>query len=166
MQLHHHGHSHGCVPVFRPQCLVLAGYPNSRPALLQLVNSFTKNVSLMVCGHVRTVRTDSGAVMILHNFSNHPCVFGSFQVSRRPNVKELSQDYARCRRWLSKKRIKAFYTPVFADNLRQGTQLLLQVKKNIFVFLLIIKFAPNLCSVENTLFYHHTFFFRLLVWVA
>ncbi|XP_037536116.1 solute carrier family 12 member 2 [Nematolebias whitei] len=86
---------------FRPQCLVLAGYPNSRPALLQLVHSFTKNVSLMVCGHVRTV-------------------------SRRPNFKELSQDYARCRRWLSKKRIKAFYTPVFADNLRQGTQLLLQ----------------------------------------
>lgn len=39
----------------RPQCLVLAGYPNSRPALLQLVNSFTKNVGLMVCAHVRMV---------------------------------------------------------------------------------------------------------------
>uniref|UniRef100_A0A3B3WR56 Solute carrier family 12 member 2 n=1 Tax=Poecilia mexicana TaxID=48701 RepID=A0A3B3WR56_9TELE len=75
---------------FRPQCLVLAGYPNSRPALLQLVHSFTKNVSLMVCGHV----------------------------SRRPNFKDLSQDYVRCRRWLIKKRIKAFYSPVFADNLR------------------------------------------------
>uniref|UniRef100_A0A8C7XTD4 Solute carrier family 12 member 3 n=1 Tax=Oryzias sinensis TaxID=183150 RepID=A0A8C7XTD4_9TELE len=44
---------------FRPQCLVLAGYPNSRPALLQLVNSFTKNVSLMVCGHIRTVHTNT-----------------------------------------------------------------------------------------------------------
>ncbi|XP_069562016.1 solute carrier family 12 member 2-like [Brachyistius frenatus] len=86
---------------FRPQCLVLAGYPNSRPALLQLVHSFTKNVSLMVCGHVRTV-------------------------SRRPNMKELSQDHARCQRWLNKKRIKSFYAPVFADNLRQGAQLLLQ----------------------------------------
>uniref|UniRef100_A0A8C7XU26 Solute carrier family 12 member 3 n=1 Tax=Oryzias sinensis TaxID=183150 RepID=A0A8C7XU26_9TELE len=74
---------------FRPQCLVLAGYPNSRPALLQLVNSFTKNVSLMVCGHIRT-------------------------------------DYARCQRWLSKKRIKAFYAPVFAENMRYGAQLLLQ----------------------------------------
>uniref|UniRef100_A0A3B3YAB0 Solute carrier family 12 member 2 n=1 Tax=Poecilia mexicana TaxID=48701 RepID=A0A3B3YAB0_9TELE len=72
---------------FRPQCLVLAGYPNSRPALLQLVHSFTKNVSLMVCGHVRTVRT-------------------------------ALSDYVRCRRWLIKKRIKAFYSPVFADNLR------------------------------------------------
>uniref|UniRef100_A0A8C7XWI5 Solute carrier family 12 member 3 n=2 Tax=Oryzias sinensis TaxID=183150 RepID=A0A8C7XWI5_9TELE len=86
---------------FRPQCLVLAGYPNSRPALLQLVNSFTKNVSLMVCGHIRTV-------------------------SRRPNFKELTQDYARCQRWLSKKRIKAFYAPVFAENMRYGAQLLLQ----------------------------------------
>lgn len=45
------------IDIDRPQCLVLAGYPNARPALLQLVNSFTKNVSLMVCGHVRTVRT-------------------------------------------------------------------------------------------------------------
>uniref|UniRef100_A0A3Q0RKS7 Solute carrier family 12 member 2 n=1 Tax=Amphilophus citrinellus TaxID=61819 RepID=A0A3Q0RKS7_AMPCI len=77
---------------FRPQCLVLGGYPNARPALLQLVNSFTKNVSLMVCGHVRT----------------------------------LYQDYARCQRWLNKKRIKAFYAPVFSDNLRHGAQLLLQ----------------------------------------
>lgn len=39
----------------RPQCLVMTGYPNSRPALLDLVHSFTKNVGLMVCGHIRTV---------------------------------------------------------------------------------------------------------------
>uniref|UniRef100_A0A3Q3WVI1 Solute carrier family 12 member 2 n=1 Tax=Mola mola TaxID=94237 RepID=A0A3Q3WVI1_MOLML len=83
---------------FRPQCLVLTGYPNSRPALLQLVHSFTKNVGLMVCGHV----------------------------SCRPNFKELSQDHARCQRWLNKKHLKAFYTTVFADNLRHGTQFLLQ----------------------------------------
>ncbi|XP_073322099.1 solute carrier family 12 member 2-like isoform X1 [Pagrus major] len=86
---------------FRPQCLVLTGYPNSRPALLQLVHSFTKNVGLLVCGHIRTV-------------------------TRRPNFKELSQDHARCQRWLNKKRIKAFYTTVFSDNLRHGTQFLLQ----------------------------------------
>uniref|UniRef100_A0AAY4CTS3 Solute carrier family 12 member 2 n=1 Tax=Denticeps clupeoides TaxID=299321 RepID=A0AAY4CTS3_9TELE len=41
---------------FRPQCLVMTGYPNARPALLNLVHSFTKDVGLMVCGHVRTVR--------------------------------------------------------------------------------------------------------------
>ncbi|XP_029915950.1 solute carrier family 12 member 2 [Myripristis murdjan] len=86
---------------FRPQCLVLTGFPNSRPALLHLVHSFTKNVGLMVCGHVRTV-------------------------SRRPNFKELAQDHARCQRWLHKKRIKAFYAPVISDSLRHGAQFLLQ----------------------------------------
>ncbi|XP_069379373.1 solute carrier family 12 member 2-like [Paralichthys olivaceus] len=86
---------------FRPQCLVLTGFPNSRPALLQLVYSYTKNVGLMVCGHIKTT-------------------------SRRPNFKELSQDHTRCQRWLYEKRIKAFYTPVFSDNLRHGTQFLLQ----------------------------------------
>uniref|UniRef100_A0A8D3CVQ7 Solute carrier family 12 member 2 n=1 Tax=Scophthalmus maximus TaxID=52904 RepID=A0A8D3CVQ7_SCOMX len=86
---------------FRPQCLVLTGYPNSRPALLHLVQSYTKNVGLLVCGHVKTT-------------------------SRRPNFKELSLDHVRCQRWLQEKRIKAFYTPVFSDNLRHGTQFLLQ----------------------------------------
>ncbi|CAJ1069672.1 solute carrier family 12 member 2 [Xyrichtys novacula] len=86
---------------FRPQCLVLVGYPNSRPALVQLVHSFTKNVGLMVCAHVKTV-------------------------TRRPNFKELSQDHARCQRWLNKKRIKAFYTPVYSDNMRHGAQFLMQ----------------------------------------
>lgn len=54
-------------------------------------------------------------------------ILSSVQVSRRPNFKELSQDYARCQRWLNKKRIKAFYTSVYADNMRHGTQFLLQV---------------------------------------
>lgn len=126
--------------VYRPQCLVMTGYPNSRPALLQLVHSFTKNVGLMVCAHVRTVRTHTQSavqtfykppLLVLISFMeklhllswHHICV----QVSRRPNFKELSQDHARCQRWLNKKRIKAFYTTVFADNLRHGTQFLLQV---------------------------------------
>ncbi|XP_019740205.1 solute carrier family 12 member 2-like, partial [Hippocampus comes] len=86
---------------FRPQCLVLTGYPSARPALLQLVHSFTKNVGLMVCGHVRIA-------------------------CRRPNVKEASQEHARCQRWLNKKRIKAFYAPVFSDTLRHGAHFLLQ----------------------------------------
>uniref|UniRef100_A0A4W5P6C1 Solute carrier family 12 member 2 n=1 Tax=Hucho hucho TaxID=62062 RepID=A0A4W5P6C1_9TELE len=86
---------------FRPQCLVMTGYPNSRPALLHLVHAFTKNVGLMICGHVRTG-------------------------TRRPNFKELSNDQTRYQRWLLKNKTKAFYTPVFADDMRQGTQYLLQ----------------------------------------
>uniref|UniRef100_A0A8C1V321 Solute carrier family 12 member 2 n=1 Tax=Cyprinus carpio TaxID=7962 RepID=A0A8C1V321_CYPCA len=92
---------------FRPQCLVMSGYPNSRPALLYLVHAFTKNVGLMVCGHVRT---------------------------------DMMNEQARYQRWLLKTRIKAFYTPVFADDLRQGAQYLLQttglgrLKPNTLVF--------------------------------
>uniref|UniRef100_A0A8C1UMZ1 Solute carrier family 12 member 2 n=1 Tax=Cyprinus carpio TaxID=7962 RepID=A0A8C1UMZ1_CYPCA len=97
---------------FRPQCLVMSGYPNSRPALLYLVHAFTKDVGLMVCGH-------------------------GF---RRPNYKDMMNEQARYQRWLLKTRIKAFYTPVFADDLRQGAQYLLQttglgrLKPNTLVF--------------------------------
>uniref|UniRef100_A0A8C7XRD7 Solute carrier family 12 member 3 n=1 Tax=Oryzias sinensis TaxID=183150 RepID=A0A8C7XRD7_9TELE len=57
---------------FRPQCLVLAGYPNSRPALLQLVNSFTKNVSLMVCEHeVRSAATSAAHLITFINVKNN-----------------------------------------------------------------------------------------------
>uniref|UniRef100_S4R6A1 Solute carrier family 12 member 2 n=1 Tax=Petromyzon marinus TaxID=7757 RepID=S4R6A1_PETMA len=34
------------------QCLVLTGPPESRPALVDFVHAFTKNVGLMVCSHV------------------------------------------------------------------------------------------------------------------
>uniref|UniRef100_A0A3Q3B0A2 Solute carrier family 12 member 10, tandem duplicate 1 n=1 Tax=Kryptolebias marmoratus TaxID=37003 RepID=A0A3Q3B0A2_KRYMA len=37
---------------FRPQCLVLSGPPNQRPALVDFVGSFTKHVSLMICGDI------------------------------------------------------------------------------------------------------------------
>uniref|UniRef100_A0A8C5SB93 Solute carrier family 12 member 3 n=1 Tax=Laticauda laticaudata TaxID=8630 RepID=A0A8C5SB93_LATLA len=40
---------------FRPQCLVLSGPPNFRPALVDFVSAFTKNVSLMICGNVTEV---------------------------------------------------------------------------------------------------------------
>ncbi|XP_068106554.1 solute carrier family 12 member 3-like [Hyperolius riggenbachi] len=39
---------------FRPQCLVLTGPPNFRPALVDFVSSVTKNTSLMICGNVIT----------------------------------------------------------------------------------------------------------------
>lgn len=48
---------------------------------------------------------------------------------RRPNFKELATDQARYQRWLLKNECKAFYTPVFAEDMRQGTQYLLQVRK-------------------------------------
>ncbi|XP_056591773.1 solute carrier family 12 member 2 isoform X2 [Triplophysa dalaica] len=89
------------VKTFRPQCLVMTGPPTCRPALLHLVHAFTKNVGLMLCGHVRAS-------------------------SRRPNLKELNSDMIRYQRWLLHNNSKAFYTSVVSEDLRQGTQFLLQ----------------------------------------
>ncbi|XP_075691976.1 solute carrier family 12 member 2 isoform X2 [Rhinoderma darwinii] len=86
---------------FRPQCLVLIGAPNSRPALLHLVHAFTKNVGLMICGHVH-------------------------MGPRRQAMKELLTDQARYQRWLIKNKTKAFYSPVHAEDLRDGAQYLMQ----------------------------------------
>ncbi|GAB1301741.1 Solute carrier family 12 member 2 [Apodemus speciosus] len=89
---------------FRPQCLVMTGSPNSRPALLHLVHDFTKNVGLMICGHVH-------------------------MGPRRQAVKEMSIDQAKYQRWLIKNKMKAFYAPVHADDLREGAQYLMQRTK-------------------------------------
>uniref|UniRef100_A0A5F8GJD2 Solute carrier family 12 member 3 n=1 Tax=Monodelphis domestica TaxID=13616 RepID=A0A5F8GJD2_MONDO len=86
---------------FRPQCLVMTGSPNSRPALLHLVHAFTKNVGLMVCGHVH-------------------------MGPRRQAMKEISIDQTKYQRWLIKNKMKAFYAPVHADDLRDGAQYLMQ----------------------------------------
>uniref|UniRef100_A0A8B9SEV8 Solute carrier family 12 member 2 n=1 Tax=Apteryx owenii TaxID=8824 RepID=A0A8B9SEV8_APTOW len=86
---------------FRPQCLIMTGAPNSRPALLDLVHAFTKNVGLMICGHVH-------------------------MGPRRQAMKELSADLAKYQRWLIKNKMKAFYAPVHAEDLRDGGQYLMQ----------------------------------------
>lgn len=43
------------LPLLSPQCLVLTGPPNFRPALVDFVGTFTRNLSLMICGHVLMV---------------------------------------------------------------------------------------------------------------
>ncbi|XP_034955617.1 solute carrier family 12 member 2 [Zootoca vivipara] len=86
---------------FRPQCLVMSGAPSSRPALLHLVHAFTKNVGLMICGHIH-------------------------MGPRRQAMKELSTDLPRYQRWLIKNKMKAFYAPVHAEDLRDGAQYLMQ----------------------------------------
>ncbi|XP_052631218.1 solute carrier family 12 member 2-like isoform X4 [Harpia harpyja] len=86
---------------FRPQCLIMTGAPNSRPALLHLVHAFTKNVGLMICGHV-------------------------LMGSQRQAVKERLSDLAKYQQWLIKNKMKAFYAPVHAEDLRDGGQYLMQ----------------------------------------
>jgi hypothetical protein len=63
------------------------------------------------------------------------------KVSRRPNFKEMSLDHARYQRWLLKNRIKAFYTPVFAEDLRHGAQYLLQV--------IVLQCTAIICGISS-----------------
>uniref|UniRef100_A0A8C9G0D5 Solute carrier family 12 member 3 n=1 Tax=Pavo cristatus TaxID=9049 RepID=A0A8C9G0D5_PAVCR len=86
---------------YRPQCLVLTGPPNFRPALVDFVGTFTKNLSLMICGNV---------------------LIGP----RKQKVPEARQASDGHTRWLLKRKIKAFYTNVLAEDLRSGVQMLLQ----------------------------------------
>uniref|UniRef100_A0A8C8F0I6 Solute carrier family 12 member 3 n=1 Tax=Oncorhynchus tshawytscha TaxID=74940 RepID=A0A8C8F0I6_ONCTS len=84
---------------YRPQCLVLTGPPSCRPALVDFVGTFTKNLSLMICGNVVTVTTQN--TMSIVDFTFHVT-------------------------WLNKRQIKSFYHGVVANDLRTGVKMLLQ----------------------------------------
>uniref|UniRef100_A0A4W3GG90 Solute carrier family 12 member 1-like n=1 Tax=Callorhinchus milii TaxID=7868 RepID=A0A4W3GG90_CALMI len=86
---------------FRPQCIVLTGSPVSRPALLDLTLSFTKNFSLCICSQV-------------------------FMGSQKQTVSEINMSMEKYQNWLAKHKKKAFYAAVAGDNLRDGVKSLLQ----------------------------------------
>ncbi|KPP61491.1 hypothetical protein Z043_120402, partial [Scleropages formosus] len=84
---------------FRPQCLVLTGPPNVRPALVDFVSSFTKNISLMICGDI--LMDNDKSVVPQHN------------------IEALVK-------WLNRRKVRSFYTPFAGASLREGTRSLLQ----------------------------------------
>ncbi|XP_041965854.1 solute carrier family 12 member 3 [Alosa sapidissima] len=85
---------------YRPQCLLLTGPPAVRPALVDFVGTFTKNLSLMMCANV-VVESPSPDAVDSASHSSHVA-------------------------WLNQRQIKSFYHGVVADNLRSGVQMLLQ----------------------------------------
>ncbi|NXO41278.1 S12A3 protein, partial [Locustella ochotensis] len=82
-------------------CLVLTGPPNFRPALVDFVGTFTKNLSLMLCGNV---------------------LIGQ-RKQKMPESQLMADGHTK---WLMKRKIKAFYTDVVAEDLRSGVQMLIQ----------------------------------------
>ncbi|XP_062614460.1 solute carrier family 12 member 3-like [Saccostrea cucullata] len=84
---------------FRPQILVLSGYPRNRPALVDFAANITKKQSLLITGHVFT-----------GDMSDH--------------VKNVRSHGAY--KWFESRKIKAFYNAVVTPTLRIGTQVLLQ----------------------------------------
>lgn len=63
-------------PACRPQCLVLTGPPNFRPALVDFVGTFTKNLSLMLCGNVLIVSHCRSWLVACPGGSGHQWVVG------------------------------------------------------------------------------------------
>lgn len=84
---------------YRPQILVMAGTPNTRPILVDFANLLTKNLSLLICGHV---------------FKG--------QSSQRQRVYLQRQ----AREWLQKHKVKGFYTIVDGEDFEIGSRALLQ----------------------------------------
>ncbi|XP_034770356.1 solute carrier family 12 member 3-like [Acipenser ruthenus] len=84
---------------FRPQCLILTGPPNFRPALVDFVGTFTKNIGLMICGNI---------------------IMGEGK-----NVQQEERTSAEVK-WLNKRKIRSFYTSLSGDNLRDGARSLMQ----------------------------------------
>ncbi|XP_033108765.1 solute carrier family 12 member 2-like [Anneissia japonica] len=87
---------------FRPQCLILSGAPECRPALVHFVSHITKNNSLLICGNV---------------------VIGN-QEENRDQMTSIMNDHTN---WLLRQKIKGFYSPIISKSLRSGAQSLLQI---------------------------------------
>ncbi|KAG8145036.1 hypothetical protein E2320_013414 [Naja naja] len=86
---------------FRPQCIVLTGGPMTRPALLDIAHSFTKNNGLCLCCEV-------------------------YVGPRKLCVTEMNSGMTTKQAWLAKNKRKAFYAAVAADSFREGVRSLLQ----------------------------------------
>jgi len=84
---------------YRPQILVLSGLPNTRPVLVDLAYMLTKNLSLLVCGHV---------------------LKGSSSQKYRTYLQE------RAGNWFRKHRVKGFYALVDGEDFESGTRALMQ----------------------------------------
>uniref|UniRef100_A0A3B5LGE3 Solute carrier family 12 member 10, tandem duplicate 1 n=1 Tax=Xiphophorus couchianus TaxID=32473 RepID=A0A3B5LGE3_9TELE len=83
----------------RPQCLVLTGPPNQRPALVDFVCTFTKHICLMICGDI---------------------ILEQDRMTRPEDATDCLV------KWLNKRKVRSFYTSLTADNLRAGAKQLLQ----------------------------------------
>ncbi|XP_036420442.1 solute carrier family 12 member 1 [Colossoma macropomum] len=86
---------------FRPQCIVLTGAPKTRPALLDLAHSFTKNYGLCVTCEV-------------------------FVGPRLERQQEISMCMEQNQVWLNQQKRKAFYAAVASETFREGAASLLQ----------------------------------------
>lgn len=84
---------------YRPQILVLTHLPNTRPILVDFAYSLTKNVSLLVCGHI---------------------IKGTNTQKHRAYLQHRAAD------WFQKHKIKGFYSLIDGEDFETGARALMQ----------------------------------------
>ncbi|CAH1173712.1 unnamed protein product [Phaedon cochleariae] len=84
---------------YRPQILVLSGMPGARPALVDFAYLLTKNLSMLVCGHINTAPLPQR----IRNVFNYKAIG-----------------------WLKAHKLKAFYTQVDGMSFGEGCKALLK----------------------------------------
>nr|CAI5860667.1 unnamed protein product [Callosobruchus analis] len=84
---------------YRPQILVLSGMPSARPALVDFAHLLTKNLSMLVCGHINTSPLPQRVRNVLNYKANS---------------------------WLQAHKLKAFYMQVDGLSFQEGCKALLK----------------------------------------
>ncbi|CAL8122010.1 unnamed protein product [Orchesella dallaii] len=84
---------------YRPQILVLSGRPSSRPTLLDLGYLITKNVSILICGHI---------------------------IQERQSFKVREYLVSKGNNWLVNHKVKGFYSLVDDVDFEEGARCLMQ----------------------------------------
>lgn len=111
---------------YRPQILVLSGNPSARPALVDFAHQLTKNISLLVCGHIN----NSPLHQRIRNMLNY-----------------------KANSWLKTYKLKAFYIQVDGVSFVDGAKSLLKAcgigKLRPNILLLGHKSDWQKCSTED-----------------
>ncbi|ERL92941.1 hypothetical protein D910_10246 [Dendroctonus ponderosae] len=85
---------------YRPQILVLTGMPSERPELVEFAHFLTKNLSMLVCGHINPVSMSQNQRHVLHYKANS---------------------------WLKAHKYKTFYQQIDGFSFVEGARALLKV---------------------------------------
>ena len=126
------------VKTYRPQLLVLSGFPRDRLPLMDFAHSITKHLSLLIAGDV--VKVSLSLFSLTSFFTNdismvewmHSNAIESFHLTfliASQDPLKLSARMARiesARRWLQRNKIRSFYTLMNSDSFHEGARALIQ----------------------------------------
>ncbi|KPJ14477.1 Bumetanide-sensitive sodium-(potassium)-chloride cotransporter [Papilio machaon] len=112
---------------YRPQILVLTGFPGERPVLCDFAYLLTKGLSLMLCGHISQGQISHRTREALTNRAYHWFLKRKYdnqegQISHRTREALTNRAY----HWFLKRKVKAFYSVVDDVSFKDGASALIQ----------------------------------------